>query len=369
MNDTAFWQLTNEERRCFGIAPVGEDWVLRRLPRSRYHDFDIYYYLDGQRVRYAIMHGETRHQEFAMDETLSGDGVYILPKRATKTIPLTAAPLVKRRGVGMQLDWYMHDGSGSVELINATTHQRFLSTGSSGETVDSHEAFRAWIARWQAETTAAEQAEIDAFAARAPQTVKHREGDFFRFRWSRREWGYGRILLDYDLMRRRKIPFYECMMCKPVVVQLLKCVTEDGALQVERLLELEPLIAFNMMDDVLHNGEYEIVGNAPLPENVDALCPIMYGLGPAHDGVLRFQQGRIYRELPGGNPLGARSYVNGSVGWYPHITLPQMRRYLTQPGCGTYWTDEPWRWRKEEDLRNPAYAEELKMIRRQMGCE
>jgi hypothetical protein len=34
------FQLTNEQRRCFGITPVEADWELRQLPRSR----DDYYY-------------------------------------------------------------------------------------------------------------------------------------------------------------------------------------------------------------------------------------------------------------------------------------------------------------------------------------
>lgn len=367
MSETAFWQLTNEQRRCFGIAPVDAEWELRCLPRSRYHDFDVYFCQDGRRIRYVILHGEGRHQEYAADERLSADGMFIEPKRSSSPIRLTAATLIKRSPVGMHLWWNGEGpGAGAAGLENASSRQTYYRSETAGQPIGTLAAFREWIASWCEKTTEADLADVAAFAARTMQTVKHREGDYFRFRWYRRLWGYGRILLSYDRLRREKKPFYDCLMGKPVVVELFKIVATDRVLTVAEVEKAPVLPAFNMMDDALHYGEFEIIGHGGLPEDADERCPVMYGEGPAYDGVLRYQQGSVYRELRGVRALGERKYINNSVGWYPHVTLPEMVRYILQPGCGDYWTDAPWQWQKEEDLRNPANARILQAVRRQM---
>lgn len=360
-----WWELTNEQRRCFGIAPVGAEWRCLRLPRSKYDDYDTALYLDGCQVRYMVRHGEMLHSEHVMDETLTEDGQFIVPKRSAKPIKLSAATIVKRKPVGMYLSFAKYpQSSGAVCLNNATCAQSFYSNWTAGGAVDSMEQFRQWVEDWCADTTEADQREIDEFAARTMQTVKHREGDVFRFRWNRRLWGYGRILLDYDLMRRKKIPFYDCMMCRPVVIEVFKIVTENRDLPVSEVLAAESLPGQNMMDDGLHYGEFEIIGNAELPEDRDARCPIMYGTGPRFDGVLRFQQGRIYREIPGGKAIGGRRYLNNAVGWGIDITLPQMCRCIRE-GSAAYWTLT--NWKTQADLRSPANAADQAAVRKQMG--
>lgn len=359
-----WWELTNAQRRCFGIAPVGAAWKCLRLPRSMYDNYDTALYMEGDRVRHVVLHGELYHREYAVDETLSADGAYIMPKRSSKPIKLTAAAIVKRKAVGMCLLWERRPRSaGRCMLFNETRMQFFYDSYRAGEAVDTPEDFRVWVSRWQAETTEDDQADMDAFTAQPMKTVKPREGDVFRFRWNRRLWGYGRILLDYDRMRREKIPFFDCLMTKPLAVQIFRIVTEDRGLSVEQVLAEEAIPSQNIMDNAVHYGEFEIIGHAPLPEDRDALCPIMYGVGRDRSRLLRFQQGRTYRELPGEAPVGARDYMNSAVGWHPNVTLPKLLDCIRE-GDAPYWAAERW---YSRDLRNPAYAEDLAAVRRQMG--
>lgn len=360
-----WWELTNGQRRCFGIVPVEAGWQRRHLPRSPYDNYDTVMYLDGSHVRYVVQHGESHHQEYAVDEVISEDGAFILPKRSVKPIRLSAATLSKRSPVGMRLCWWKQPrGSGYCALGSDSSRQRFWASWQSGDAVDTLEDLRRWAERWCAETNEADQREIDAFAACPLKTVKHREGDVFRFRWNRRLWGYGRILLDYDRMRREKIPFFDCLMTRPVAVQIFKIVTEDRDLSVEQVLAAEAIPSQNMMDDPLHYGEFEIIGHAPLPENRDALCPVMYGVGCGGERLLRFQQGRIYRELPGEEPVDSRKYMNSAVGRNIAVSLPQMLACI-EGGDDAYWAlvGE----RRREDVRHPGCAEDFAAIRRQVG--
>lgn len=363
----SFWELTNDQRQCFGIAPVDAGWRRIALPRSKYDDFDTVFYADGDHIRHVVCHGEYKHTEYAVDENLSPDGLCILPKRSSKPIKLSAATLVKRSPVGMGLSYHRYplDEHGHVTLCNVTAMQDYYTSALSGDRIGDIEDFRRWVSWWCEQTTQADLADIAAFAGRTMKTVKHREGDVFRFRWNRKHWGYGRILLDWAKLRREKIPMWDCLMTKPVVIQLFQIVTEDPNLPLKTVLAQETIPAENLMDNALHYGEFEIIGNAPLPENRDELCPIMYGRTlDVRENRTLYQQGRIFREIPDRKTIGSQDYRNNGVSGVPHITMPEMLQIIRE-GEQTYWT-QPYYTRKE-DLRNPANAEDLAAIRHQMG--
>ena len=177
MSDNGFWMLTNEQRRCFGIAPVEEAWERVALPRSKYDEYDTAIYLDGDRVRYIVRHGERHHIEHALDETLTPDHAFIVPKRSAKPIKLSAATICKRSQVGMSLCYYRFhmDDHGSVNVHNAASMYDY-SAFQAGERIGLIDDLPRWVADWCAATTEADIADAAAFAARKNQKVKLPEG-------------------------------------------------------------------------------------------------------------------------------------------------------------------------------------------------
>lgn len=366
MTETAFWKLTNEQRRCFGIAPVGEEWERVALPRSKYDDYDTVIYLDGDRVRYIVRHGELQHIEHALDERLTPDRAFIVPKRSSKPIKLSAATICKRSPVGMCLWYQRHEGSenGSVGLHNAA-NMNYYSSWVAGESIGDMADFRRWVDDWCAATTEADLADVAAFAALKTKTVRLQEGDVFRFRWTRGKWGYGRILLDYRLMRKLKIPFFDCLMGPPLAIEVFQIVTGDPAMSVDEVLSHAAMPAQNIFDNALHFGEFEIIGHAPVPEDRDARCPIMYGRSfSVRENRIMYQQGRIFRELPGGKALGGCDFRNCAIGWGIDVTMPEVLACMAQ-GLSPYW-DKP-HYQRQRNLMNPAHAEVLAAVREQMG--
>ena len=121
-------------------------------------------------------------------ETLSEDGVYILPKTAKgKPQKLTAASISKKMRVGMTFEYYCDYNNRNVfNLFNATSQQDFYS---SYFYVTSEDGLSDFVKKWCAETGEAELADIEEFAARGHVNVKYKEGDFFRFRIGRKLWG------------------------------------------------------------------------------------------------------------------------------------------------------------------------------------
>lgn len=366
MTENAFWQLTNEQRRCFGIAPVEEAWERVLLPRSKYDDYDTVMYLDGDRVRYIVRHGELQHIEHALDEQLTPDRAFIVPKRSSKPIKLSAATICKRSPVGMCLWYQRHEGSenGSVGLHNAA-NMNYYRSWVAGESIGDMADFRRWVDAWCAATTEADLADVAAFAALKTKTVRLQEGDVFRFHWTRGKWGYGRILLDYRLMRKLKIPFFDCLMGPPLAIEVFQIVTGDPAMSVDEVLSHAAMPAQNIFDNALHFGEFEIIGHAPVPEDRDARCPIMYGRSfHVRENRLMYQQGRIFRELPGGKTLGGCDFRNCAIGWGIDVTMPEVLACMAQ-GLSAYW-DKP-HYQRQRNLMNPAHAEVLAAVREQMG--
>ncbi len=366
MTENRFWMLTNGQRRCFGIAPVEDAWERVALPRSKYDEYDTVIWLDGDRVRYIVRHGERHHVEHALDELLTPDHAFIVPKRSTKPIKLSAATICKRSQVGMSLCYnrYHMDDHGEVSVHNAAS-MYYYSAFQAGESIGFIDDLPRWVADWCAATTEADIADAAAFAARKNQKVKLQEGDVFRFRWTRGKWGYGRILLDYRLMRKQKIPFFDCLMGQPLAIEVFQIVTGDPKLSVEEVLRHEAMPAQNIFDNVLHFGEFEIIGHGPVPEDRDMRCPIMYGRSlHVRENRVMYQQGRIFRELPGGKHLGGHDFRNHGIGWGLQTTMPEVLECM-EKGLSAYW-DKPL-YDRQRNLMNPAHAQVLEAVRRQMG--
>lgn len=360
------WDLTNEQRPCFGILPVDESWERIQLPRSHYDDYDTVIYLDGNRVRYIVRHGDTTHLEHALDETLSPDRKFIIPKRASKPIKLSAATITKRSPVGMCLSYsrYFKADHGDVCLYSAANTDYYRSWVA-GDRIGTMEDFPRWCDEWCKHTTEADLADIAAFAARNTQRVKLQEGDIFRFRWTRGLWGYGRILLDYRLMRKQKIPFFDCLMGPPLAIEVFQIITDDPNLPVETILAHAAMPSQNIMDNPLHFGEFEIIGHAPIPEDRDMRCPIMYGRShDVRERKIKYQQGRIYRELPDGKTLGEYDFRNCGIGCSLNVSMLEVYECI-QHGINIYW-NKP-HYDRQRDLSNPVHAEVLQAVRKQMG--
>lgn len=67
-------------------------------------------------------------------------------------------------------------------------------------------------------------------------------------------------------------------MGKPLCVLIYHIMTEDPDVSVEELEQLASCPSQYVMDNVFYYGEYEVIGNRPLPErDSDIDYPILYG--------------------------------------------------------------------------------------------
>ncbi len=370
--------LTNEQRACFGLSPVDPAWRLLSLPRSKYDEWDTFAYIDdaSRTIRKVIKdsdaaYGSFYYHECEVNETLSEDGGYILPKTVKgKPVRLSAATLDKRPCSGMLLS--CGDG-GYITVYNHVAQQAYYHNAydTPDNRADSREAFAAWVDRWCAETTPADIAEVAAFAQRKRVNVTCGEGDLFRFKLGRRLYGYGRIVLDIRAMRKAKVKFWDCYAGKPLIVAVYRIVTDDPHLTPDDLLDLPMLPAEGLMDNALFYGEYPIIGHEPV-DGIRVDFPVNYSESCASgDHRMFYQCGRLYREkhqassdVPSATYAG---YAHSGSGYkIPCVTIPILEACIRAGKNDPYWKMIPPYW-ADGDLRNPKLRALHDQIRGQFG--
>ena len=359
------FELTNDQRKCFGLRPVESHWVPIQPKPSPYDRHTTIAYLDGTVLRKVILTGGNLYKEYEICEQLSDDLCYLLPKTAKgKPVLLSSATLTKRTGLGMCLYWSRNNsGYATFDLYSDVSQRCYYANNY--EYVRSYGAydFQAWVEAWCRETTEEDLADIARFAELPRIHVKFREGDVFRFKINRRLYGYGRILLDYELMRRKKEPFWNILAGKPLVVAVYRIATERDDVSVEELENLPSLPSSCMMDNRLYYGDFQIIGNLPVRESED--YPIMYGEKFESRLIAVLQCGKRFLKNEQETRLFKMDFRNDGIGFAPKFQLSVLLECIEKGTNDPYWENQ--RPRFHGDLRNPKYRPELEQVCAQFG--
>ena len=62
------FELTNEQRPCFGLKPVDPSWERIEAKPSPYHQHSTIAYLEGTTLRRFIQTGENIYKEYEIQE-------------------------------------------------------------------------------------------------------------------------------------------------------------------------------------------------------------------------------------------------------------------------------------------------------------
>lgn len=369
--DRPIFELNNHRRACLGLTPVEPHWVLTRLTPSPSDTETSFAYIEGTRIHKLIRVSEVSYKEYTLNETLSEDGTFILPKTDKgKPVKMTAATLSKKTPVGMAFSWQRN----YLTIHNSTSQQGYYrsSVDEPALILKTMADFRAWLDRWCAETTEADMADAAAFAARERVHQTFCEGDFFRVRLDRRHWAYGRILLDFAAMRKQKIEFWDVFFGKPLVIGVYRILTDQPLDDIDRLAGKPMLPSQFIMDNVFYYGEAEIIGNRPLtPEEED--FPINYGMSKrSGEDVLYLQCGRLCRKIEGGRELAepkencGQGFFFGGIGWEVEARISVLEACIREGSNRPYWEQARWAMNLQ-DLRNPRFKSHREAVFAQFG--
>ena len=365
------FELTNEQRKYLGLIPVEEHWELVKF------DNGIYYYFEDDTIKKKISVSENHYSEAELNEKTTENRTMILPKTKRgkiKKFNYTATESFSPFGT------YFTFSTNGVIIANYTTQRTYYSEIFSEKEKISLDDLKKWLDKWMKETTEEDLEEIEEFKNAKRKHCKFNEGDFFAFKISRREWCFGRILMDVSKLRKNenfeKNKNYGLahLMGKPLIIKVYHKISDNKNIDLKELSECLALPSQPIMDNIFYYGEAVILGNLPLkPEENDMFISVSESISGIDKNIAYLQYGLIYREIPLSDyeklikelKIGAQTLRREGIGFV--IDTYKLKECIEAKSNSPFW--EKYKKRNVPDLKNPDHIELKRKIFKAFGLD
>ena len=365
------FELTNEQRKYLGLIPVEEHWELVKF------DNGIYYYFEDDTIRKEIKVSKNYYHEAELNEKTAENRTMILPKTKRgkiKKFNYTATESFSPFGT------YFTFSTDGVIIANYTTQRTYYSEIFSEKEKISLDNLKKWLDKWMKETTEEDLEEIEEFKNAKRKHCKFNEGDFFAFKISRREWCFGRILLDVSKLRKdenfKKNKNYGLanLMGKPLIIKVYHKISDNKNIDLKELSKCLALPSQAIMDNIFYYGEAIILGNLPLkPEENDMFISVSESISGIDKNIAYLQYGLIYREISLSDyeklikelKIGAQTLRREGIGFV--IDTYKLKECIEAKSNSPFW--EKYKKRNVPDLKNPDHIELKRKIFKAFGLD
>ena len=365
------FELNNEQRKYLGLIPVEEHWELVKF------DNGIYYYFEDDIIRKEIKVSKNYYHESELNVKTSENRTMILPKTKRgkiKKFNYTVTQSFSPFGT------YFTFSADGVIIANYTSQRTYYSEIFSEKEKISLDDLKKWLDKWMKETTEEDLEEIEEFKNAKRKHCKFNEGDFFAFKISRREWCFGRILMDVSKLRKdenfEKNKNYGLahLMGKPLIIKVYHKISDNKNIDLKELSKCPALPSQPIMDNIFYYGEAVILGNLPLkPEENDMFISVSESISGIDKNIAYLQYGLIYREIPLSDyeklikelKIGAQTLRREGIGFV--IDTYKLKECIEAKSNSPFW--EKYKKRNVPDLKNPDYIELKRKIFKAFGLD
>ena len=365
------FELTNEQRKYLGLIPVEEHWELVKF------DNGIYYYFEDDTIKKEIKVSKNYYHEAELNEKTAENRTMILPKTKRgkiKKFNYTATESFSPFGT------YFTFSTDGVIIANYTTQRTYYSEIFSEKEKISLDNLKKWLDKWMKETTEEDLEEIEEFKNAKRKHCKFNEGDFFAFKISRREWCFGRILMDVSKLRKdenfEKNKNYGLahLMGKPLIIKVYHKISDNKNVDLKELSECLALPSQAIMDNIFYYGEAIILGNLPLEDHeYDMLISVSESISYIDKDIAYLQYGLIYKEIPLSDyqklikelKIDAQTLRREGIGFV--IDIDNLKECIKAKSNSPCW--EKHNKRKVLDLKNPVHIELKRKIFKAFGLD
>ena len=365
------FELNNEQRKYLGLIPVEEHWELVKF------DNGIYYYFEDDIIRKEIKVSKNYYHEAELNEKTAENRTMILPKTKRgkiKKFNYTATQSFSPFGT------YFTFSTDGVIIANYTTQRTYYSEIFSEKEKISLDNLKKWLDKWMKETTEEDLEEIEEFKNAKRKHCKFNEGDFFAFKISRREWCFGRILMDVSKLRKdenfKKNKNYGLahLMGKPLIIKVYHKISDNKNIDLKELSKCLALPSQAIMDNIFYYGEAIILGNLPLkPEENDMFISVSESISGIDKNIAYLQYGLIYREIPLSDyeklikdlKIGAQTLRREGIGFV--IDTYKLKECIEAKSNSPFW--EKYKKHNVPDLKNPDHIELKRKIFKAFGLD
>ena len=365
------FELTNEQRKYLGLIPVEEHWELVKF------DNGIYYYFEDDTIKKEIKVSKNYYHEAELNEKTAENRTMILPKTKRgkiKKFNYTATESFSPFGT------YFTFSTDGVIIANYTSQRTYYSEIFSEKEKISLDDLKKWLDKWMKETTEEDLEEIEEFKNAKRKHCKFNEGDFFAFKISRREWCFGRILMDVSKLRKdenfKKNKNYGLanLMGKPLIIKVYHKISDNKNIDLKELSKCLALPSQAIMDNIFYYGEAIILGNLPLkPEENDMFISVSESISGIDKNIAYLQYGLIYREISLSDyeklikelKIGAQTLRREGIGFV--IDTYKLKECIEAKSNSPFW--EKYKKHNVPDLKNPDHIELKRKIFKAFGLD
>ena len=365
------FELNNEQRKYLGLIPVEEHWELVKF------DNGIYYYFEDDIIRKEIKVSKNYYHESELNVKTSENRTMILPKTKRgkiKKFNYTVTQSFSPFGT------YFTFSADGVIIANYTSQRTYYSETFTEKEKISLDDLKKWLDKWMKETTEEDLEEIEEFKNAKRKHCKFNEGDFFAFKISRREWCFGRILMDVSKLRKdenfEKNKNYGLahLMGKPLIIKVYHKISDNKNIDLKELSKCLALPSQAIMDNIFYYGEAIILGNLPLkPEENDMFISVSESISGIDKNIAYLQYGLIYREIPLSDyeklikelKIGAQTLRREGIGFV--IDTYKLKECIEAKSNSPFW--EKYKKRNVPDLKNPDHIELKRKIFKAFGLD
>ncbi|NEU08631.1 hypothetical protein GZH53_09940 [Flavihumibacter sp. R14] len=379
------YELTNPQREYFGLDPIEKHWDKVAFKGDTYRP-DSFLYFEGNTIKRHIISTENKYYECHYDE-LTKDRTILLPKTSKgKEKKLTGSVLERRQPIGIYLNVTNY---GDLLIGNYSTETTFYSSRWDNLDLTKTKSISDIVDEFIKQSPENHLKQIDEYKNAKRKNIRFKSGDYFCFKLSRTKYGFGRVLLDINKLRKKQLISKEhglnLLMGMPVFVQLFAYSSDKKKVDISQLDNYPKLPTDVMMDNILLYGEYEVIGHRDLKEE-DFEFPISYGRSIDHQRQVVFLQwGLIHKELPtqkfnkftvGDNPFVAENSYSRkvqnpfgfySIGFRPHYETIDILQTIANKGVFDF--DGRQNFKAEFDLRNPKHKATRQEILKTFGLD
>lgn len=349
--------INNVERKYLGLSEIQSNWEMRTLNKGEF------IFLEGNNIVKFIEQKDTFYWEKALNETLSEDRIWLLPKtQKGKKTKLSSSTIMSKTPIGTYFCWTGED----VRIGNYTTQKTFYSTDLNNIIIKDVLELREWLNTWVLNTTDILQKAIEIFSTEPREHIQFKEGDIFSIKYDRNLYGFGKVLLDVSKLRKQKKEKFSRFMGKPVLIKQFAYLSETNKIDINTFDRCFSFPSIYIMDNVLYYGHYQIIGHKDLTEQ-DLDYPILYyrSNDARNPNYINLNIGNIYKQINLNTNKYYGSFGQQGIGFQTNIDIDMIKKCIDNNSLSPYWSSKEYRYHASNDLRNPALKQIKETILRQ----
>ena len=371
------FSLNNRHRKCMGLKLVKDDYeIVENEFEEKYiggiKKYTLYFDKDNlvKIVKTYISDVYISLHEMDVNYKTRNNKTILLPKtnkgRERKLLPNVVDSLNGEGNyfyIACDLKIPAHS---YAEIANYTTQksfykERYLKCNSWKDMIK-------WCDKFADDSSEEDIKKVSEFANEKRVHVKYKEGDYFRIKFEKNNYLYGRILLDvYKGEKNGDFDYFAGFMGHNLIIEMFHIITTRTDVSIDELKKLKTFPSEHIMDNIFYYGDCEIIGNEKLDDNQK--YPIIYGvrtINKQHSIV--FQYGKIQKSLPYEKEKLLGNFAFRGSGFYFTIDNEKIiRQCIKEKSNKPFW--DFYKSYNDYDIRSIKNKEIFKKILKQFNME